>query len=365
MKFTIFNGPLEEFEKIIPSEYTTSLTPIVRSMDLFLNGKTPLAVEEQELYESLIVYTDEYSGVADHFIEGFVIYLLYYATKYHFEEVYLHNPPTRIIQQLENSNFGFAINNIEYRHRKLNLNSLRKIKNKFDTVIFGQEKVKSEILHTLYPLTNKGSHKPLVIMLYGPSGVGKTETAKLINKIVNGKAALFRKQLSMFHNDSFSSYIFGDKANSFSKDLIDRKTNVILLDEFDKAHPMFYSAFYQMFDEGKFVDKYYNVNINNAIILCTSNYQNENEIKEQLGSAIFSRFDNFIEYSPLSIESKKRIIESTYLKEVMKFNKKDREYLENEKTIEIMEQFIDQFQNARDIQKKMKQLLSYPLVQKL
>ncbi|MCR8982455.1 AAA family ATPase [Brevibacillus laterosporus] len=364
MNFTIFNGPLENFEKIIPTENTTSLTPLVRSMDLSSKGIKHIE-EEQEIYESLIVYTDEYSGVADHFIEGFVIYILYCASKYHFKKVYLHNPPIRIVQQLENSNLKFSLKKIEFKHKKVSLKSLTKIKNTFDALVFGQEKVKNELLHTLYPLTNKGVHKPVVIMLYGPSGVGKTETAKLINTMINGKAELFRKQLSMFHNDSFNSYIFGDKTNSFSKDLNDRKTNVILLDEFDKANPIFYSAFYQMFDEGRFIDKYYNVKLDNAIILCTSNYQNEKEIKQKLGSAIFSRFDNFIEYSPLSNEAKMQIIQTSYERELSKFNKKDRDFLEREGILEKMELFLDQFQNARDIQKTMKRLISYPLVQRL
>ncbi|MBL4966864.1 hypothetical protein [Bacillus halotolerans] len=56
----------------------------------------------------------------------------------------------------------------------------------------------NEILQTLYPLINGGKQKPVVLMLYGPAGVGKTETAKLMNK----KQDMFRIQLSMFHNDT-------------------------------------------------------------------------------------------------------------------------------------------------------------------
>ena len=41
---------------------------------------------------------------------------------------------------------------------------------------------------------------------------------------------------------------------SFAKDLLARDSNVILLDEFDKANSIFHSAFYQLFDEGIFED---------------------------------------------------------------------------------------------------------------
>ena len=364
MKITVYNGPIEEFEKILPKEDTTTLTPLIRIMDLMSRG-LPTLTEIKSSYDVLVVYTDEYSGVADHFIEGFLINLMYLSEAFFFKEVYLHNPPIRILHQVENPNSGITYQKIDYKHKKLTISSLKKIKKDFDSIVFGQEKVKNEILNTLYSLTNKGNHKPVVIMLYGPAGVGKTETAKLINQIISEGSELFRKQLSMFHNESFSSYIFGDKTNSLSKDLIDRKTNVILLDEFDKAHPMFYSAFYQMFDEGKIVDKYYEVNLKNTIIICTSNYSSENEIQQALGPAIFSRFDNFIKFIPLSNEAKINIIKTTYKKEILNFNRKDREYLQNENIEDIMINYVYKFQNAREIQKTLKRLLAYPLISKL
>ena len=36
---------------------------------------------------------------------------------------------------------------------------------------------------------------------------------------------------------------------------------MLLLDEFDKPHPVFHSAFYQMFDEGHYMDKNYDVDL--------------------------------------------------------------------------------------------------------
>ena len=50
----------------------------------------------------------------------------------------------------------------------------------------------------------------------------------------------------MYQNNEFANYLFGGKYNekSFAKDLIVRDSNVILLDEFDKAYAVFHSAFY-------------------------------------------------------------------------------------------------------------------------
>ena len=60
----------------------------------------------------------------------------------------------------------------------------------------------------------------------------------------------------MFQNNEFATYLFGGKYNekSFAQDLLARRSNVILLDEFDKANPIFHSAFYQLFDEGIYED---------------------------------------------------------------------------------------------------------------
>ena len=99
MNMTVFYGPVEEFEKIIPKEETHTLSLIVKEIDLFHQG---IRLENFEAFHSLIVYSDEYSGVKDHFIEGFIKNIFEYKKTYRFEEVYLHNPPKRIVEQLKN-----------------------------------------------------------------------------------------------------------------------------------------------------------------------------------------------------------------------------------------------------------------------
>lgn len=364
MKFKIFNGPKSEFDKLIPDEDTLLFSEMIRSMD----SKGDIVQDNfllNDNYQTLVVYSDEYAGVNEFVIEGFRILINFYSQKYGYEEVILHNPPIKILRQLQEENTELEVSFTKHDYSNLKLKHLKEIKNKFDEFIFGQVNVKKQLLVSLYNLTNSVSNKPTVIMLYGPTSVGKTETAKLVNRIINSDKRLFRKQLSMFQNENFINYIFGDRTNSFAKDLLDRETNVILLDEFDKAHPMFYSAFYQLFDEGVYADKFYEVDLENTIILCTTNYQSEEEIKNKLGDPIYARFDHFIKFEQLSLKAKESIIERTYEEELKKFTRKDQKEIENANVKDKLKDSASFLNNAREIRKLTVQTMSYVLIEKL
>ena len=70
-----------------------------------------------------------------------------------------------------------------------------------------------------------------------------------------------RIQFSMMQTSEAYDYVFGAEhsKSSFARDMMGRESNVILIDEFDKVNPALYNAFYELFDEGKYVDtNYYN-----------------------------------------------------------------------------------------------------------
>ena len=137
-----------------------------------------------------------------------------------------------------------------FEYNTMDFDSLKRINTEYENRIIGQKKVKQQLMSALYPLVKNRLSKPLVILFYGPTGVGKTETAKFLSKLMS--ADLFRKQFSMFQSNDFATYLFGGKhsQNCFARELLERESNIILLDEFDKPNPVFHSAFYQLFDEG-------------------------------------------------------------------------------------------------------------------
>lgn len=222
------------------------------------------------------------------------------------KQLLLHNPPEAIHTQLDRV-FKTKVKSFSYP--VVTRDTLIKFRKGFADHLVGQRAVRDRMLAALYPLTTDRRSKPVVLMFYGPSGVGKTETAQLVNGLLGGK--LLRKQFSMFHSDKFASYVFGGThaESSFARDLLDRSSGVILIDEFDKANSVFHSAFYEVFDEGVFEDKNYRVQLGPALIICTSNYGFEDEIRKALGDALYSRFDALIPFAPLSSTEIKQVID--------------------------------------------------------
>jgi ATP-dependent Clp protease ATP-binding subunit ClpA len=342
----IYYGSKNEFHKIIPTDHRT-LTDLVYEIDkdsksyvIHIQGQNENAKNDERLFvENFVVGSGEYAGVREHVIINFNNFL----SKFDTENIYLHNPPLQISEQIKRL---YPNTEIRYQdYTSITLKNLKTINNKYDLKIIGQESVKFELLQALFPLTLKNRIKPVVLLLYGNSGLGKTETAKFIAEVIG--EPLFRKQFSMFQNNQFATYLFGGAhfEKSFAKDLLDRESNVLLLDEFDKAHSSFHSAFYQLFDEGVYEDQNYYLKLDKSVIICTSNYNGLDEIEEHLGSAIYNRFDKIIQFSDLSDEAKQKIGEQIYEMSL--------EVYDNHLSKEIIERLSSSYvkcDNVREIQ---------------
>lgn len=353
MKIKIYYGPRKAFDEILPKDIRPiTLTELVKISDrerlnFYIDSpnKTKQKGQKQS-FKNVIATTEEYAFLSDSGLNGFITIL----NDFEIENIYFQNPPSIIVSQLENNYEKIERDN--YLYKSIQPEMLEKFDKKFTSEILGQEKAKTKLLVNLYQLAknyNKG--KPIVLMLYGPAGVGKTETAKLLSSVLGQH--LFRKQFSMFHTNSFADYIFGASHNSssLSRDLLERESNVILFDEFDKPNNMFYSAFYQMFDEGEYEDKNYKVDLKNSIILCTSNFINESQIKQVLGDALYSRIDAFIEYKSLTKEAVNKLISKMFNKLVNNLDTDDRKRIDEHKCLNILLSNSSGLQNARELDK--------------
>lgn len=309
-KVTVFYGPLSWFEEQLGKGPRKYLLDAVNERDEARRRVRHTVDGQENLDEEapasrpkrLVAMSSDYASVSEHAITNFVGLVREINPKH----LLLHNPPELIQTQLDRV-FDTTIESFTYP--VVTRDTLVKFRDGFADHLVGQRSVRERMLAALYPLTTERRAKPVVLMFYGPSGVGKTETAQFVNGLLGGK--LLRKQFSMFHSDKFASYVFGGthSEGSFARDLLDRSSGVILIDEFDKANSVFHSAFYEVFDEGFFEDKNYRVKLGPALIICTSNYASELEIRNALGDALYSRFDALIPFEELSTNEIKQVID--------------------------------------------------------
>ena len=248
--------------------------------------------------DKLIVKNNNYHGIVEaaHDRLGSLIEEL---TTYD-AEIYIHNPPRVLKEYLEDQYNRMLIDlDIEAEKYGIKRDPEMFVENisSISSNLFGQENAIEEISKSLWYLTTVKREKPYVIMLYGNSSLGKTELVREISRKFFDSKCL-EKHLSMFKNNNYSEYFFGDAPNrkSLGFDLLERESNLIFFDELDKCPEHFFSAFYTLFDNTLFKDATYDADVSGIVIILTSNYQTESEMKQQLGLPIFYRIDKMIHF---------------------------------------------------------------------
>ena len=120
--------------------------------------------------------------------------------------------------------------------------------------------------------------KPAGVFLFvGPTGVGKTLTAKILAKSYFGSAdKMLRFDMSEYQNpDSLDRFIGSTRTNEpgqFVTAVNDNPFSLILLDELEKADKNILNIFLQVFDEGRLTDVTgRKINFEQNIIIATSN----------------------------------------------------------------------------------------------
>ena len=120
-----------------------------------------------------------------------------------------------------------------------------------------------------------------VFLLTGPSGVGKTETARAISEeLYGGERFLITINMSEYQEAHTVSQLKGSppgyvgygEGGVLTEAVRQRPYSVVLLDEVEKAHPDVMNMFYQVFDRGFMRDgEGREIDFKNTIILMTSN----------------------------------------------------------------------------------------------
>ena len=95
-----------------------------------------------------------------------------------------------------------------------------------------------------------------------------------------------------------------------------------------------------MFDEGRFVDSNYSVDVSNCIIICTTNYRSEEEAEKYLGTPIYSRFSKVIIFNPISINDKIQIAEKCYNSIFENLSDEDKSLITDNKVLPLFQESI-------------------------
>lgn len=366
-KVTVYFGPLSWFQGLLGEPARDSLLDLAferdeasRRLKVVMPDQEPEDEDNGDAIrpENVVAESGDYASLSEHVITNFAGLV----SAIRPARLHLHNPPAQVHAQLERA-FGADV--VRYSYPHVTRETLARVRDDFEKRLIGQGKVKERLLAALYPLTRQGRTRPVVLMFYGPSGVGKTETAHLVNGLLGG--TLLRKQFSMFHSDKFASYLFGGKHSepSFAHDLLDRESGVILIDEFDKANPVFYSAFYQLFDGGEFEDKNYKVQVGPALVICTSNYGSDKEVRDAVGDALYSRFDAVIGFEDLSTAEVIRVIDRLVAVRLADLSEEERTCLDEDRVKELLCRLAGTSGNVRQLGKTVDELISLMLVRSL
>src|SRR5699024_5263069 len=147
----------------------------------------------------------------------------------------------------------------------------------------------------------------------GPSGLGKTEIARIFHRFLDPKNPLAKINFANYKSENSLASLIGSPpgyVNSEAESDLVQKINksnagVLLVDEFEKADPAAHNFFLQLLEEGKFDDAMGRVhNLNGYIIIFTSNLDKHN-YKEKIPPELRSRFNVVNRFNALNFEDKK------------------------------------------------------------
>lgn len=223
---------------------------------------------------------------------------------------------------------------------------LKELESALNRQIIGQPQVIMKLAKKIVPsrtgLKMKEGRPDGVFLFVGPTGVGKTETARVLTDVLMGSEdKLLRIDMSEYMEEYSVSRLIGaapgyvgyDDQNQLIDEIRRDPYRIILLDEIEKAHPLLINIFLQVFDSGILTDaKGRKAYFDKSIIIMTSNVgvslfsearigfdpdkkaktvtrsAHSKEVKRFFRPEFLNRIDEVIFFNPLNLEDARRIV---------------------------------------------------------
>jgi ATP-dependent Clp protease ATP-binding subunit ClpB len=184
----------------------------------------------------------------------------------------------------------------------------------------------------------KDPSKPIGSFLFlGPTGVGKTETAKALAEILfDHESNMIRMDMSEYMEKHSVARLIGappgyvgfDEGGQLTESVRRRPYSVILFDEIEKAHPDVLNILLQVLDDGRLTDGQGRVvDFRNTVLIMTSNLgsqmllENPNQsredtqrsmmtiLRQNLRPEFINRIDEIVVFNPLKRELIREIVD--------------------------------------------------------
>jgi ATP-dependent Clp protease ATP-binding subunit ClpA len=194
----------------------------------------------------------------------------------------LSKNPVKTIKKEQIENVISLITNKKEINIKVDqLELVKNLKNDISKEIYGQESAIEEVTRAVKKAKAgfKSFEKPIASFLFvGPTGVGKTELARVLSKKLD--LPLHRFDMSEYQEKHTVAKLFGAppgyvgyEEGGLLTEAVRRQPNcILLLDEIEKAHPDIYNSLLQIMDYATMTDSTgKKANFRNAIIIMTSN----------------------------------------------------------------------------------------------
>lgn len=248
------------------------------------------------------------------------------------------------------------------------------IMSNFSNQLFGnhifKDRFKEELIK--YRFFNRIGCQPIFsVLICGASGIGKTEVARILHRELSPKEPMIKINFGNYSTqDALNSLIgsprgyIGSSKGELTDKLQHSKSNVILIDEFEKAGKPVYNFFLQMLEDGKFTDSLgREYDLNKYIIVFTSNIAKEN-VGQYIPPELRSRFSCKFSFGLLSKAEKEAYIEyklKQYSEQIMKaYGNISESDLERVISIDV-----SKYQNIRSINNEMMRQLAHSLYNKI